>query len=148
MLSGGRRPPGSLTPVWRHVRAIGVLPGVGVIAIPALVLALTDFEIGWGLDGALQVLPTILGVALIGAGLALMYRTIALFTREGDGTLAPWDPTQKLVVRGLGRNVPHPQRGVVPARRGAGVGGALRGRLRDVSPQRAAVVSPPHAVDA
>ena len=108
MLSGGRHRPGSLTLVWRHVRAIGVLPGLGVIGIPALVLALTDFEIGWGLDGALQILPVIAGVALIGAGLALMYRTIALFAHEGEGTLAPWDPTQKLVIRGPYRFVRNP----------------------------------------
>ena len=108
MLSGGHRRPGSLTTVWRHVRAIGVLPGLGVVGIPALVLATTDFEIGWGLDGALQVLPAILGVALMGAGLALMYRTIALFAREGEGTLAPWDPTRKLVVRGPYRFVRNP----------------------------------------
>jgi protein-S-isoprenylcysteine O-methyltransferase Ste14 len=94
--------------VWRHVRAIGVLPGLGVIGIPALILAVTDFEVGWGLDGALQVLPVVLGVALIGAGLVLMYRTIALFAREGEGTLAPWDPTQKLVVRGPYRFVRNP----------------------------------------
>ena len=69
---------------------------------------MTDFEVGWGLDGALQALPVVLGVALIGAGLALMYRTIALFAREGEGTLAPWDPTQKLVVRGPYRFVRNP----------------------------------------
>jgi protein-S-isoprenylcysteine O-methyltransferase Ste14 len=95
-------------PVWRHLRAIGLLPGLGVIGIPALVLAMTDFEIGWGLDGALRVLPAILGVVLMGVGLALMYRTIVLFAREGEGTLAPWDPTQKLVVRGPYRFVRNP----------------------------------------
>lgn len=108
MLPAGSGCPASLTAVWRHVRAIGVLPGLGVIGIPALTLVLTDFEAGWGLDGALQALPVVLGVALISAGLSLMYRTIALFAREGEGTLAPWDPTQKLVVRGPYRFVRNP----------------------------------------
>ena len=92
----------------RHLRAIGLLPGLGVIGIPAIVLALTDFEVGWGLEGALQALPVLLGAALIGCGLMLMYRTIMLFAREGEGTLAPWDPTQKLVVRGPYRFVRNP----------------------------------------
>jgi protein-S-isoprenylcysteine O-methyltransferase Ste14 len=94
--------------VWRHLRAIGLLPGIGVIAIPAIVLALTDFEIGWGLDGAAQAVPLLAGAALIGCGLLLMHRTIFLFAREGEGTLAPWDPTQRLVVRGPYRFVRNP----------------------------------------
>jgi protein-S-isoprenylcysteine O-methyltransferase Ste14 len=92
----------------RQARAIGLLPGVGVAGIPALILVLTDFDIGWGLTGALQIMPIVAGVALIAAGLALMYRTISLFAREGEGTLAPWDPTQRLVVRGPYRFVRNP----------------------------------------
>jgi protein-S-isoprenylcysteine O-methyltransferase Ste14 len=49
-----------------------------------------------------------LGAALVVAGLRLMYRTISLFARAGDGTLAPWDPTRKLVVRGPYRYVRNP----------------------------------------
>ena len=94
--------------VWRHVRAIGLLPGTGVVFVPSLILALTDTDVGWGLGGALQALPILLGTILICAGLALMYRTITLFAREGDGTLAPWDPTRRLVVRGPYRFVRNP----------------------------------------
>ncbi len=94
--------------MWRHLRAIGMLPGVAAIAVPAVLLATTDFEIGWGLDGALGALPVIAGAALVCAGLALMYRTIALFAHDGDGTLAPWDPTRRLVVRGPYRFVRNP----------------------------------------
>jgi protein-S-isoprenylcysteine O-methyltransferase Ste14 len=94
--------------VWRHVRAIGVLPGLGVIGIPALILALTDFDAGWSLDGWLRALPIAAGAALMCAGLVLMYRTISLFAREGEGTLAPWDPTRRLVVRGPYRHVRNP----------------------------------------
>ena len=94
--------------MWQHVRAIGLLPGLGVIGVPALILALTDFQIGWGLNGVLQVVPVTCGLAASGAGVALMYRTITLFAREGEGTLAPWDPTRKLVVRGPYRYVRNP----------------------------------------
>ena len=48
------------------------------------------------------------GAALIAAGLALWAWTVGLFARVGEGTLAPWDPTQRLVVRGPYRHVRNP----------------------------------------
>ena len=44
-------------------------------------------SVGWGPDG-FSVLPVLLGVSLIGAGLALVVWTVSLFVR-GRGTLAP-----------------------------------------------------------
>ena len=94
--------------MWRQLRAIGLLPGLGVLVVPGAILATSGFEVGWGIDGALRLLPMLAGGALICAGLALMYRTITLFAREGEGTLAPWDPTQRLVVCGPYRYVRNP----------------------------------------
>jgi protein-S-isoprenylcysteine O-methyltransferase Ste14 len=94
--------------MWRHVRAIGLLPGISAGAIPAAILVFGGSDVGWGLDGGLAVLPVVAGAALICLGLLLMYRTIALFAREGDGTLAPWDPPRRLVVRGPYRYVRNP----------------------------------------
>jgi protein-S-isoprenylcysteine O-methyltransferase Ste14 len=94
--------------MWRHVRAIGLLPGISAGVIPATILVLTTGDVGLGLDGPLQVVPVIAGGALICAGLLVMYRTIALFAREGEGTLAPWDPPRKLVVLGSYRYVRNP----------------------------------------
>ena len=42
------------------------------------------------------------------AGLALVVWTVRLFVTVGQGTLAPWDPTSRLVVRGPYRHVRHP----------------------------------------
>ena len=92
----------------RQLRAIALLPGIGAVVVPGLILALTGFQVGWGLDGALAALPVVAGAILIAAGLMLMYRTIALLARLGQGTLAPWDPTRKLVVRGPYRFVRNP----------------------------------------
>jgi protein-S-isoprenylcysteine O-methyltransferase Ste14 len=78
------------------------------IAIPAVILAIGGTKVGWGLDGAWAALPVAAGVTLIGAGLALWYRTVKLFARVGEGTLAPWDPTRKLVVLGPYRYVRNP----------------------------------------
>jgi Phospholipid methyltransferase len=64
--------------------------------------------VGWGLPAPLAAASVGVGLALIALGLRLMWRTIALFSRVGEGTLAPWDPTRKLVVNGPYRHVRNP----------------------------------------
>jgi protein-S-isoprenylcysteine O-methyltransferase Ste14 len=48
------------------------------------------------------------GLLPLAVGLTLVARTVALFARVGRGTLAPWDPTSRLVVRGPYRYVRNP----------------------------------------
>ena len=48
------------------------------------------------------------GVILIVVGLMLMIVTISSFIMVGRGTLAPWSPTKKLVIKGLYRYVRNP----------------------------------------
>ena len=87
--------------VWRHLRAIGLLPVTVTIVVPGLILWRTGAELApWPL--------ATLGVALIGIGLALVTWTVSLFVRIGKGTLAPWDPTSRLVVVGPYRHVRNP----------------------------------------
>ena len=94
---------------WRHARAIVLLPGTVTVLVPAAILVLDDgSEIGWGLDGVAAALPVLLGLALIGSGLALWAWTVRLFARIGKGTLAPWDPTRHLVVEGPYGHVRNP----------------------------------------
>jgi protein-S-isoprenylcysteine O-methyltransferase Ste14 len=87
--------------VWRQLRAVVLLPVTVTIVVPALVLAGSEIAFGpWPL--------ATVGVALIAAGLALVAWTITLFARVGKGTLAPWDPTSRLVVAGPYRHVRNP----------------------------------------
>jgi protein-S-isoprenylcysteine O-methyltransferase Ste14 len=99
---------------WRHLRAILLCPGVVTVMVPALLVWWTgDVAIGWELPAGLAALPVLLGTALIALGLGLVVWTVRLFATFGQGTLAPWDPTSKLVVRGPYRHVRHPMIGGV-----------------------------------
>jgi protein-S-isoprenylcysteine O-methyltransferase Ste14 len=70
------------------------------LVVPAAIILLTDdVEVGW---------LAALGGGLIAVGLALWAWTVTLFARIGKGTLAPWDPTQRLVVQGPYRHVRNP----------------------------------------
>lgn len=79
------------------------------IAIPGYLLYTSQaINIGWSLISPLNLFPTIAGALLIGVGLYLLYKTISLFVTVGQGTLAPWDPTRKLVAQGIYRHVRNP----------------------------------------
>jgi protein-S-isoprenylcysteine O-methyltransferase Ste14 len=94
---------------WRHLRAIGLLPVAGAVVVPAVILAGSGSDdVGWGLGGVPAALSVVLGLVAGLAGLTLMWRTILLLARLGKGTLAPWDPTTKLVVAGPYRYVRNP----------------------------------------
>jgi protein-S-isoprenylcysteine O-methyltransferase Ste14 len=51
---------------------------------------------------------TIIGFATMLLGLMLMFLTIRMFIRIGKGTLAPWDPTRKLVTKSLYAHMRNP----------------------------------------
>ena len=87
------------------MRAAVLLPGTVTVPIPAVLLVIGGAEIGWGLAGLSAALPLVAGAALVLAGLVVWYATLRLFARVGEGTLAPWDPTRKLVVLGPYRHV-------------------------------------------
>jgi protein-S-isoprenylcysteine O-methyltransferase Ste14 len=93
----------------RHLLAIGLLPFVVTVVVPAYIIRTsTALHAGWDLSSLLGLLPTLLGCVVIGLGVLLVYKTISLFATVGDGTLAPWDPPRRLVVRGPYRHVRNP----------------------------------------
>jgi len=93
----------------RHLLAIGLLPFVVTVVVPAYIIRTsTTLNISWGLPSPLGLLPTLLGSILVGLGVLLVYKTISLFATVGKGTLAPWDPPRRLVIRGPYRHVRNP----------------------------------------
>lgn len=97
------------TSMVRHSAAILALPTVMAVVVPTFLATRHGaVHLGWGLPVPLNGLPVLVGLALIGGGLTLVAQTIRLFSRVGQGTLAPWDPTQRLVVVGIYRYVRNP----------------------------------------
>jgi protein-S-isoprenylcysteine O-methyltransferase Ste14 len=95
---------------WRHLRAIVLLPGMVLVVIPATILLRMRTD-PWGLRQsvpATRLILPILGVICICLGLFLIIATIRLFATVGKGTLAPWEPPQRLVVQGVYRHVRNP----------------------------------------
>ena len=85
--------------VWRQVRAIVLLPGMAAGVIPGLLAWAWGVNLGWW---------SAIGALVLAVGIALFAWTVTLFVRIGRGTLAPWDPTRKLVIEGPYRYVRNP----------------------------------------
>jgi protein-S-isoprenylcysteine O-methyltransferase Ste14 len=96
--------------VWRHLRAIALLPMMNTIVIPIAIVAATRGAHALAvpsrstLDGA----ALLVGAALIGIGSALVAKAIAEFVLAGQGTLAPWDPARRMLTGGVYRITRNP----------------------------------------
>ncbi len=93
----------------RHILSILLLPFMVVIVVPRwLLTAFAASDHHWGGGSLLVWLTRSAGAMLILAGLALFGWCVSLFAGVGQGTLAPWDPTRKLVAAGPYRFVRNP----------------------------------------
>ncbi len=83
----------------RHLLAIAVLPFSVTVLIPVWLARRSDIPLAVASD-AREIAGQALGVVLLGLGLLLFGATFRKFDRDGQGTLAPWDPPRRLVVGG------------------------------------------------
>ncbi|HUQ18360.1 MAG TPA: isoprenylcysteine carboxylmethyltransferase family protein [Gemmatimonadaceae bacterium] len=91
----------------RQLLSIAILPFVMTVAIPMWIYRRNDVDLTLANNSrglALQVL----GVFVLAFGIFLFVTSLRKFATEGEGTLAPWDPPRKLVVRGPYRHVRNP----------------------------------------
>ena len=92
-----------------QLKAILILPGTVLVVVPGIILLTTrDVHVGWGFSGAAAAAPIAVGAVLVAAGAALGAWTGRLFATRGQGTPAPWNPPQRLVVAGPYRHVRNP----------------------------------------
>jgi protein-S-isoprenylcysteine O-methyltransferase Ste14 len=85
--------------VLRHLFAIAVLPFSVTVLIPVWLARRNGIPLEVG-SSPLRMAAQVAGLALLGVGLVLFVASLRRFDREGQGTLAPWDPPRRLVVRG------------------------------------------------
>jgi len=93
---------------WGLIKTIIILPGTVLVFIPTAILLLVD---GTGFAADFQTPAEVTFYAagmLLAAGGYLSIKTVGLFTAFGEGTPAPWDPPQKLVILGPYRYVRNP----------------------------------------
>ena len=96
-------------PALKHLRAVLALPFSAIVIVPVILLSVArPARFGWELPPPIGLVAVVASAALIGGGIALMVWTNLLFDRIGGGTLAPWDPTRRLVVHGVYRHVRNP----------------------------------------
>ena len=86
-----------------------IVPNLVLIGVPIVILVLTDpSHRGWAKDPPLSVILLVSGLVLVVVGLILFVGTVRLFSQHGEGSIMPWDPTQRLIVRGVYRHVRNP----------------------------------------
>ena len=86
-----------------------IVPLLVLVAVPIVILFLTSPQHeGWAKEPPLSAIVSFFGLALVVLGLILFVATIRLFSRHGEGTIMPWDPTQRLIVQGVYRYVRNP----------------------------------------
>jgi len=91
----------------RHVLAIAVLPFTMTVVVPFWIARSYGVVVELGRSPGAVVLQCA-GVLLLVPGIVLFLSSLRRFAGDGQGTLAPWDPPKRLVIRGPYRHVRNP----------------------------------------
>ena len=91
----------------RHLASIAALPFAVTVVVPLWVARRNNISLTLGSTG-LEIVAQNAGVVLMAFGLFLFASSLRRFATEGEGTLAPWDPPRRLVLRGPYRYVRNP----------------------------------------
>jgi protein-S-isoprenylcysteine O-methyltransferase Ste14 len=95
--------------ILRHLLAILMLPFVVVVIVPRWLLSVyATSDTHWTSGTVAASAGPIAGIVIFLAGFGLFAWCLSLFVRVGKGTLAPWDPTQRLVAVGPYQYVRNP----------------------------------------
>ena len=93
---------------WRLLKPVLILPGTVLVFVPAVILfacRTTPYSHKLADPGHLFFW---LGLVAAATGIILAVWTVTLFITYGQGTPAPWDPPQKLLILGPYRYVRNP----------------------------------------
>jgi protein-S-isoprenylcysteine O-methyltransferase Ste14 len=92
----------------KHLVTIFELPVIVILIIPIILVSGFHYVPFWGLLAVTAAVLLFTGMLFVGSGLILLFSTISLFTSMGEGTIAPWAPTNKLVYTGVYAYVRNP----------------------------------------
>jgi len=91
----------------RHALAIAILPFTVSVLVPMWIARRYGVVSARG-SSALVLALQLAGLVVLAIGLVLFVTSLRRFANDGRGTLAPWDPPRRLVVRGPYRYVRNP----------------------------------------
>ncbi|MCK5700959.1 MAG: isoprenylcysteine carboxylmethyltransferase family protein [Cyclobacteriaceae bacterium] len=93
---------------FEHIKAIIQLPFMVTMVIPFLIYFFSKSESGIPIHKVPLLLNIVAGSVVLILGLILFFKSVILLAKIGQGTLAPWNPTKKIVVKGIYRHVRNP----------------------------------------
>lgn len=91
----------------RHLLSVALLPFSVAVLVPLWLARSNNISPVIGTTGP-QMLVQVVGLLVLAVGLMLFSASLRNFVTAGEGTLAPWDPPRRLVVRGPYRYVRNP----------------------------------------
>jgi protein-S-isoprenylcysteine O-methyltransferase Ste14 len=95
--------------MWQQLKAVIILPFTVTVIVPTIILHRNGLGgIAYRSSAPWNVLMLAGAALLVAIGLVLFVSTATLFVKVGRGTLAPWNPPQRLVLVGPYRHVRNP----------------------------------------
>ena len=91
----------------RHLLSIALLPFSVAVLVPLWLARSNNVAPAIGTTVP-EMFAQAVGVLLVVGGLILFSASLRKFATDGEGTLAPWDPPRRLVIRGPYRYVRNP----------------------------------------
>ena len=92
----------------KHLASILALPATAICFLPITLVSLFPYIPFWGSPYYAAMFLLVAGIVFSGLGFFLLYSTISLFIKGGNGTIAPQDPPKKLMVIGIYAQVRNP----------------------------------------
>jgi protein-S-isoprenylcysteine O-methyltransferase Ste14 len=92
----------------KNLAIILALPATVICFLPIALVSLFPYVPFWGTPYYATIFLLAAGIGFSGLGFFLLYSTISLFIKRGNGTIAPRDPPKKLIVIGIYAHVRNP----------------------------------------
>lgn len=91
-----------------QIKAIIQLPFMAAVLVPAAIYFFANDLSIIPMEKLSSTITLLLGVLFLLDGIILFVMSLKLFIEIGNGTLAPWNPTKKMIIHGLYRYVRNP----------------------------------------